>query len=431
MRIGRTLPPAATPIDIRAILSGVWGIFRGRKELDRFQSELKEHFGVRHCFLVSSGKAAFTLILLALKELSPDRDEVLLPAFTCYSVPSSVIRAGLRIRLCDQRPDSFDFDFEQLSAMLHEGPPKAQSRAPRVDTESPVDTRTSTRSRDPIDKILAVVPTHLFGYAADVGYLRELIHDPQVALVEDAAQAMGQTVEGKKVGTLGDVSFFSVARGKAFSVVEGGVILTDRTDLARVLNRLVDNLPCYGLYARVKLFFMATALMLLMHPRLYWIPCSMPFLKLGETLFETDFPILQMSSFQAGLTRNWQRKLEKLQEIRKCNVNGWIDILKPARNPRSILPGSQSLALLRLPLKVADERKRGALLRDSARAGLGIMPAYPTSIDAIPELKGTVDDGKFPVAEGHAKELVTLPTHGYVTQEDMTAIARLLFRTTL
>ncbi len=81
MRIGRTLPPAATPIDIRAVVSGICGIFRGRQELDRFELELKEHFEVEHCFLVSSGKAAFTLILLALQELFPDRDEVLLPAF--------------------------------------------------------------------------------------------------------------------------------------------------------------------------------------------------------------------------------------------------------------------------------------------------------------------------------------------------------------
>src|SRR5436853_7857991 len=122
MRIGRTLPPAATPIGAWEIVSGVCGIFRGQKELDRFRSELKEHFGVKHCFLVSSGKAAFTLILLALKELSPDRDEVLIPAFTCTSVPSSVVRAGLRIRLCDLSPDSLDFDLPQLAGLLSDAP---------------------------------------------------------------------------------------------------------------------------------------------------------------------------------------------------------------------------------------------------------------------------------------------------------------------
>src|SRR5438094_8998382 len=100
MHIGRALPPAATPIGIREIISGVCGIFRGQQELDRFELELKEHFGVKHCFLVSSGKAAFTLILLALKELYPDRDEVLISAFICYSVLSSFVLVELRIRCC-------------------------------------------------------------------------------------------------------------------------------------------------------------------------------------------------------------------------------------------------------------------------------------------------------------------------------------------
>src|SRR6185295_5908966 len=99
MRIGRTLPPAAAPIGIGAVVSGFAGILTGTRRLDRFHRELKDYFGVKHCFLVSSGQAAFTLILLALKELSPGRDEVLIPAFTCYSVPAAIVRAGLRIRL--------------------------------------------------------------------------------------------------------------------------------------------------------------------------------------------------------------------------------------------------------------------------------------------------------------------------------------------
>jgi len=403
-------------------------MFRGQLELDRFELELKEYFEVEHCFLVSSGKAAFTLILLALHELFPDRDEVLIPAFTCYSVPSSVVRAGLRIRLCDQRPDSFDFDFAKLSAMLFEGRnPQADPRPPGGASESPVDARDATGSSgDSIKRILAVVPTHLFGYPADVARLRKLIRDPGVTTVEDAAQAMGETIEERKVGSLGDVSFFSLARGKAFSVVEGGVILTNRDDLAEALNHFVGRLPRYGLLAKLKLIFKATALILLIHPRLFWLPRSMPFLRLGETLFETDFPILKMSSFQAGLARNWREKLDNLREIRKDKVNRWLAMLETGRNHLSSFLGGQSLGLLRFPLRVTDEKKRETLLQDSSRMGLGIMPVYPTSINAIPELRGKIEAGEFPVAESFAGQLVTLPTHGYVTQKDVTAIGRLL-----
>jgi len=405
MRIGRTLPPAATPIGVREIVSGVCGIFHGRKELDRFQSELKEHFGVKHCFLVSSGKAAFTLILLALKELSPERDAVLIPAFTCFSVPSSVVRANLRIRLCDLRPGSLDIDFAQLSAML-----------------------SADHSRDSIKKVLAVVPTHLFGFPADVARLRKFIRDPDIIIVEDAAQAMGEGREDGKLGTLGDISFFSLGRGKAFSVVEGGVVLTNRDDFAEGLNRFVTHLPSYGMLPLLNVIFKAAALIVLLNPRLFWVPRSMPFLKLGETLFEPHFPILRMSSFQAGLAKNWRERLEKLRDVRKKKVNRWISVLEASRTPGSSFLRSRSLGLLRFPLRVSDKKKRESLLRESARLGLGVMHVYPTSINAIPELRGKIEGGAFPVAEGCARELVTLPTHGYLTEDDVAELSKLILR---
>ncbi len=430
MRIGRTLPPAATPIGIREIISGVCGIFRGQQELDRFELELKEHFGVKHCFLVSSGKAAFTLILLALKESSPDRDEVLIPAFTCYSVPSSVVRAGLRIRLCDLRVDSLDFDFAQLSAMLSGAPPPRTDVRPAVGaSDSPVETRDHAEtSGNSIKRVLAVVPTHLFGYPADVARLRKLNRDPGVTIVEDAAQAMGETREGRKIGTLADVSFFSLGRGKAFSVVEGGVVLTNRDDFAEGLNRLVSHLPRYGLLPLLNVFFKAAALVVLLNPRLFWVPRSMPFLKLGETLFEPHFPVLRMSSFQAGLAKNWRGRLEKLRDVRKKKVNRWIAILEASRTHGSNFLRSRSLGLLRFPLRVSDRKKRESLLRESARMGLGIMPVYPTSINAIPELRGKIEGGAFPGAESCAKELVTLPTHEYLTEDDITELSSLIAR---
>ncbi len=430
MRVGRTLPPAATPITFKAIVSGFRGIIRGRRELDRFESELKEYFGVEHCFLVSSGKAAFTLILLALKELRPERDEIIIPAFTCYSVPSAVVRAGLEIKLCDLRADSLDFDFARLSRMLHEEhpPPVGTSPAGVAHGSSLDNHKAADDPRVSAKNQLAVVPTHLFGNPADVLRLRQLIDDPSIAIVEDAAQAMGETIDGGKLGTLGDVSFFSLARGKAFSVVEGGVILTNRGDFAEALDRLVSRLPRYGLLPLLKVIFKALALMMLIHPRLFWIPRSIPLLRLGETLFGTNFPILKMTSFQAGLARGWRERLQKMRDTRKANARLWMGILEASRLHGSYFLRGHSLGLLRFPLRIRDKNKRESLLRESARMGMGIMPVYPTSINAIPELKGRIGGGAFPVAESCAEELVTLPTHDYLTEKDVTVVRRLLFR---
>lgn len=428
MHIGRTLPPAAAPIGIAEIVSGVCGIFHGHKELERFQSELKQHFGVKHCFLVSSGKAAFALVLLALKELFPGRDDVLIPAFTCFSVPSSVVRAGLKIRLCDLHTHSLDLDIELLSASLAKAS-RLQAEASLAGNVSSLPGETSgvdDDSRDSTGKLLAIVPTHLFGFPSDVPRLRNLIQDPGVTIVEDAAQAMGETWRGRKLGTLGDVGFFSLGRGKAFSTVEGGVILTDRDDIAEVLNRRLGSLPRYGSWQLMSLIAKAVGLMLFTHPSLFWIPRTIPLLRLGETLFEPHFPILRMSSFQAGLARNWRRRIEVFRDARKKRVNRWISILEKSRIHGPDIPEGQSPGLLRFPIRLSDKNKRESLLRESARRGMGIMPVYPTSINAIPQLAGKIRGGAFPVAERCAVELVTLPTHGYLTEDDVTELGGLV-----
>ena len=158
------------------------------------------------------------------------------------------------------------------------------------------------------------------------------------------------------------------------------------------------------------------------------MPRSMPFLKLGETFFEPNFQILRMTSFQAGLARHWRKKLEKLHDVRKRNVDRWIAVLEASKTYGSDALKNHSLGLLRFPLRIDDMKKREVILRESARMGLGIMPTYPTSIDAIPELKGAIGNGAFPVAESCARELVTLPTHGYVTEKDVTKLNGLISR---
>lgn len=397
MRLGRTLPPAAAPIGLRELAAGFGGMFRGRKALDRFATELRSYFGVKHCFLVNSGKSALTLILLALKDLHPARDEVILPAFTCYSVPASVLRAGLRIRLCDLARDGLDLDPAQLSAAL------AASNRP-----------------------IAVVPTHLYGIPSDIARIRQVVADESTAIVEDAAQAMGEAPDGRKLGTLGDVGFLSLGRGKALSTVEGGIILTDRDDIAEALGRRVASSPGYGFARMAKLALKATGMMLFVHPLLFWIPRALPFLRIGDTLFEPDFPILRMSPFQAGMAVNWVERLARMRAARTAHATRWREFLARigCLGAGAASPGAGGL--LRFPLRVPDADRRMRLLAASARHGSGIAPAYPRSINRLPELSGTLDRLSCPVAERCAEELVTLPTHQYVTGRDMAKLSALV-----
>ncbi len=452
MRIGRTIPPAASPVYIRDIINGFRGLIRGKEEVERFRNELKDYFDVKHCFLLSSGKAALTIILKALHELHPDREEVLIPAFTCYSVPSAIVRAGLKVKLCDVNPGTLDFNYDQLKKMLSEftagkkstlrKPNQKKNNNGQRTTDNALivkgnDQEPSTTNPVSNNRLLAVIPVHLFGLPADIDRIRSLCRGPNVTIVEDAAQVLGAKWNEKKLGTLGDVSFFSLGRGKALSIVEGGVIITDREDIAERIMRQLSNTSGYKLFELINLIFKAILLTVFQHPLFFWFPKSLPFLKLGETIYALKFKIKKMSSFQAGLAKNWQNKLKLFQKKRIECAKFWADIsirfnlytytsnfetnyLNPAiQNSGSFLP------FLRFPVSINDSSFRKSILEKSRHMGLGIMHTYPDSINGIQELKEEFNGQNFPVAKTLAKNLVTLPVHPLVSEQDMQKIIKL------
>ena len=205
MKIGRTLPPAAAPVPWQNLLRSITALLGSPKEDRSFEEELRKVFKIRHCFLLSSGKAALTLTLKGLQKLYPDREEVLIPPYTCYSVPASIKAAGLKIKLCDTAVDSFDFDIVELEKKLLEDAVR--------------------------QKILCALPTHLYGIPAEVSTMK-LLQAYRIPVVDDAAQSMGgQASDGSLLGTTTDAGIYSIGRGKVLSCGEGGIIVTSRDDL--------------------------------------------------------------------------------------------------------------------------------------------------------------------------------------------------------
>jgi perosamine synthetase len=351
------------------------------------ENELKEYFDVRGLCLVSSGKAALYLILEALKALSPRRD-VVMPAYTCFSVPAAVARAGLRIRLCDVDPETFDFDHELL--------------AHTVDSET-----------------LCVVATHLFGIPADMDRITRLCADRGAFVVEDAAQAMGGRRDGKLLGTIADAGFFSLGRGKNITCGSGGIAVTRSAEIAGAMARAYATLQPPTSFQTLGEFLRALALSICIRPTLYWLPAGMPFLRLGETIFEPDFPIRRLSGLKAGLSRRWRRRLEVSNDTRARSGRYFGATLR--RNAaRTAIP------YLRFPFLMdsRDERDRThATLRP-----LGVSLMYPTPISEIQAIRWAFDGSRFPAAQRIADTLVTLPTHQFVAESDRQAISHGLGR---
>ena len=163
---------------------------------------------------MSSGKAALAVALLAMRSLSPRR-KVILPAYTCFSVPSAIVKAGLEPVPCDIAPGTFDYDDAKLSLLLDDG-------------------------------VLCVISVHLFGIPSNTARVKQMCAGRGIFVVEDAAQAMGVSQDGVMLGTRGHVGFFSLGRGKNLTCGTGGLIVSNRDDVCEAVGRVVETLAPVG-----------------------------------------------------------------------------------------------------------------------------------------------------------------------------------------
>jgi dTDP-4-amino-4,6-dideoxygalactose transaminase len=165
-------------------------------EVEAFEEEFARYLGVRHCVGVANGTDALTIALRVLGVGAGD--EVVMPSFTFYATAEAAIVLGARPVFCDIDLDTFCVTSDTVRAAL----------TPRTK---------------------AIVPVDLFGNPAPVPALREL----GVPVVEDAAQAAGAALGGKRVGALGDVATFSFFPSKNLPCLgDGGAIVTDDDELA-------------------------------------------------------------------------------------------------------------------------------------------------------------------------------------------------------
>ncbi len=395
MIIKRTLPPTAAPIYCGNILKGLSSVLRAGQGVESFEAEIKEYFCVRNCFTLSSGRAALTVILRALHSLHPERMEVVIPAYTCYSVAASVVLSGCSLRLCDVDPQTLDFDYAQLESIV-----------------------TGNSS-----KILAIVPTHLFGLPSDMERLRKMVSGHDILVVEDAAQALGGEYRGSLLGTLGDVGFFSLGRGKPITTVEGGIIITDRDDIASLIEAQIEGLE-YS--SAMPLVLKALALSVFINPRLYWLPKRLPFLKIGETIYDQTFYIRRLSPFQAGMARGWRGRMEYLKQARRIRATGFLSLARSSDFHIYVSDEASLPDLLRFPIL---SRKAGLADNFGYRGAmdtLGIVPQYPASIGSLEELRYNFNGGSYPGADHLAKHLLTLPIHPLVSKADIEKIMEFL-----
>jgi len=387
----RHVAPAGAPIGLVDLLRWVGTAASTADVTQALRQHICARSGVREAFLTSTGRAGMTLLLEAMRRLaSPGRDEVVIPAYTCYSVAASVVKAKLRPRLVDISPATLDYE--------------------------PADLESTDFSR-----VLAIIATNLYGSPSNLPSLAALARDRGVFLIDDAAQAMGATVSGRWCGTFGDAGLFSFDKGKNVSAIDGGVIVTSSDDLAAALRERLANLPAPSRVTSAVHVMKALAYAMMLHPRLYGIPNSIPQLGLGKTAFTTDFQLAAADPLLAALALTMMRRLDEFARVRTRNAAALMEGLRSIRGVQTVasLPAA-SAAHLRFPILCFDAITRRRTLQQLRRAGIGASESYPSALADVPELRPHLVPG-FSVAGGRhvAHRILTLPTHPFVTPRDI------------
>ena len=395
----RHLAPTGSPIKFLELLLWLKKTLTGGGDVEQLQRAVQARLGNKYSYVYSTGRGAMASLLSGVKALrsSTDvRDEVILPAYTCYSVASSVINAGLKIRLCDIEPTTLSYDLEQLK---------------QIDFKN----------------VLAIVSSNLYGLPNNnLVEVERLANEQGLFLVDDAAQSLNSKLAGRAVGTFGSAGILSLDKGKNVTSIQGGLVVTDNRELSDYLVDQSRELPALGLKASLIEFIKVLIYYAFLNPYAYKIPANISFSGLGETKYEPDLELRQYPVFLSSLAESQLKRIDEITQKRVVHGEYYEKNLLLSDGVTKVERAESSQPVyLRYPLLVHDTQRRARLLEQHRE--YGISASYPASLNNLPEIESSlVEKRDCPGADVVAKSIVTLPTHAFVRGEDMRRIVEIV-----
>lgn len=359
---------------------------------------LQKHDDVRslfHPYLTSfynSGTAALAAsISAAATKVGVIDPEVILPAYTCPHLVSAILRAKARPILVDLALERPWLDLDALSAAI----------TPRT---------------------VAVISVDMFGLPERNTEIRARIAGTAITLIQDSAQAFPKFPETQWQG---DYVVLSFGRGKPVSLLHGGAVLARDPELISTLP--IPLLRASSWYATPRMLLRSVLYNALLSRFVYWLPSSLPFLRLGETHFEPLVGIGAMDQAMLDLLpvnvyacreRESQAELELRSLLLRDNDPDIIDLAAVC------CAGGTSAQLLRYPILVRGAARRARLYECLQRAGLGASKLYQRALPEIPGLEAMFAGVDVPQARRFADSLLSLPVHSRVRSSDIEKMGR-------
>ena len=338
-------------------------------DITQFEEGLSDYLGVRHCITFNSGTSALHAILLAYG--IGQGDEVIVPSFTFIATANAPLFVGAKPVFADIEEITFGLD--------------------------PDDVR-----RKITNKTKAIIPIHFAGSPCAVKQLKEIARSHGLVLIEDAAEALGAAVNGRKVGSFGDAAILSFCQNKIITTGEGGAIVTDSAEIYEKLKLLRSHGR-----AETADYFSSTE--------------YMDYVTLGYNF--------RMSSITAALGIAQLHKIDNLISLRHGNAEYMMQQLSKIRNIAiPPVPSGYYHVYQMYPIMIKD----GKVTRDSLKQYLaekGIMTKVyfdPVHLTQFYRKTFGYKGGELPITEKVSEQILSLPMYPTISKEEIDYVAEMI-----
>ena len=329
-------------------------------EIEEFENAITNYIGVDYCAVLNSGTSSLHATLLALGLGSGD--EILVPSFSFISTANSVLFVNATPSFVDIEEKTFGINPELIKEK----------------------TTSSTK---------AIIPMDYGGMSCQISEIKEHAENNNLLLIEDAAESLGSSVNGKKIGSMADATVFSFCGNKVLTTGEGGAVVTNSRDT----------------YEKIKL--------IRSHGRLdqsnyFENPSSSQYLDLGYNW--------RMSSITAALGISQLNKLEKIIQMRKDNANYLSSKLSKFSQIKVPIPPNDydhiyQMYTIRLPDKDIRDSLHDFLSTRGIFSKVYFTPIHSTSFY---KQKFDIDRNSLSVTEKISNQILTLPLYPNMTMEE-------------
>ena len=329
-------------------------------EIDEFENDIKNYVGTDYCIALNSGTSALHATLLAYG--LGNGDEIIVPSFSFISTANSVLFVNGKPKFADIEEETFGLNPDSISNVIN-------------------------------SKTKAIIPMDYGGLSCKISDISEVAKKNHLILIEDAAECLGSTVNGSKVGSQSDSAIFSFCGNKVLTTGEGGAVVTD----SKKIYEKIKLIRSHGRQDSINYFKN---------------PSKSQYLSLGYNW--------RMSSLTAALGISQLKKLDKIIKMRQKNAKQLISKLAKFKeisisDPPNGYEHIYQMFTIKLNSKKIRDDLHTFLNKKRIFSKVYFFPIHLTDFYK----KNFPNSGKFlPNTEKLSNQLLTLPLYPNMTSEE-------------